>query len=180
MSEQNRSPRRRPSGEAEEGSSSSAVPPAGASAPRPNFPSPPQHMPYPGQHGPQQGRYAAYNPYGRPPHVSSMNPSEAMRHGYPPGAPQFGLPSQPGDPRAAASAQQVTPDTRQLFHGDFMSPGTAALRRSPSPGSKPSPTKRPRRAGECYVFILIPNVLDVSVEVVETLPSLRGLRIVLA
>jgi hypothetical protein len=80
-----------------------------------------------------------------------MNPGDAGRpqqfQQFPPGgAPPFGgIPSFPGDPRAAASAQQVTPDTRQLLHADFTSPRNTARRRSPSPpGTKETSSKRPR------------------------------------
>jgi hypothetical protein len=147
MSERKRAPRRRSSGEGEEGSASASPPQQG---PRPNYPSPPQHMGYSGQPGPQQGAYMSYQ-HGRPSQVSSMHPNEAgSQQQFPPGAgaPPFGgLPPRPGDLRAAASAQQVTPDTRQLLHNDFMSPHSAVRRRSPSPpGTKETASKRPRVA----------------------------------
>jgi hypothetical protein len=147
MSDQKRAPRRRLSGEREEGSASASPPQQGGA--RPAYPSPPQQMAYSGQPGPQHGAYGLYQ-QGRPPHVSSMNPGEAGRQQqFPPGgAPPFGgIPSRPGDPRLAASAQQVTPDTRQLLHAGFMSPNKTVRRRSPSPpGTKETSSKRPRVA----------------------------------
>jgi hypothetical protein len=157
MSQQKNAPRKRSSDEAVEGSTSASLP----SAPQRYYPSPPQHMAYPGQPGqpgPPQVSYGAYQ-QARPPHLSSMNPSEAARHQqFQPGAPHRypGYPVPPGDPRALATAQQVTPDTRQLMSTEFMSPPSSVRRRSP-PGSNISSSKRPRRSGTFRVQIFMRN-----------------------